>query len=355
MSPKKNKFYNNYYFELATSLSKINIFKTKENPSVGCVVTDINNNFLSSGFTSLNGRPHAEYNALKKLNKKNKKKLFVTLEPCNYHGKSPPCTKEIVSKNIKEIYIGDIDPNPMINGKALNLLKKKNIDVKFKKLRSNIYENYKFSILNNLPFVTSKLAITKNFSTCVNGKKYFTNKKSLQFAHFLRYINDSILIGSKTLRKDSPKLNCRIEGLKQFSPRIFIINRNLNFKKKDLITYPVNTTIFHNSNCLNKINKYKKYFILKKILTNNNIMSPHQILKEIYNYNCRKLLIEGGFNTLNLFSKYNLINKSYVIRTNKINGNLKFTAKKYIARLYGRNLIRYKEKINLLDNELIVK
>ena len=76
MSLKKNNFYQKYFSELALSLARINKFITKENPSVGCVVTDFNNNILSSGVTSKNGRPHAENNALIKLNKKITKKIL---------------------------------------------------------------------------------------------------------------------------------------------------------------------------------------------------------------------------------------------------------------------------------------
>ncbi len=77
MSLKKNNFYQKYFSELALSLARINKFITKENPSVGCVVTDFNNNILSFGVTSKNGRPHAENNALIKLNKKIKKKIII--------------------------------------------------------------------------------------------------------------------------------------------------------------------------------------------------------------------------------------------------------------------------------------
>jgi len=112
MSLKKNNFYQKYFSELALSLARINKFITKENPSVGCVVTDFNNNILSSGVTSKNGRPHAENNALIKLNKKITKKLFVTLEPCNHYGKTPPCTKIIVNFNVKQMYCNQIDKKP---------------------------------------------------------------------------------------------------------------------------------------------------------------------------------------------------------------------------------------------------
>ena len=88
---------NNHYINLAFELAKINLGRTKENPSVGCVVVK-NNSVISSGYTSINGRPHAEFNALKKINFKNAS-LYVTLEPCSHYGKTPPCTNIIKKWN----------------------------------------------------------------------------------------------------------------------------------------------------------------------------------------------------------------------------------------------------------------
>ena len=148
MSLKKNNFYQNYFSELALSLARINKFITKENPSVGCVVTDFNNNILSSGVTSKNGRPHAENNALIKLNKKITKKIFVTLEPCNHYGKTAPCTKKIVNFNVKQLHCNQIDKNPAVNGSGLKFLKENKIKT-FNGLDMFIYQGQKSFYLWN--------------------------------------------------------------------------------------------------------------------------------------------------------------------------------------------------------------
>ena len=85
------------FFNLAFNLARINLGKTKKNPSVGCVVVK-DNGVISSGYTSKNGRPHAEYNALnKKINFKGSE-MFVTMEPCTHYGLTPPCTDIIKKK-----------------------------------------------------------------------------------------------------------------------------------------------------------------------------------------------------------------------------------------------------------------
>jgi len=123
MSTKQIK--DSFYIKLAYQQAEINIGSTGSNPSVGAVVVK-NNSIISSGYTSLNGRPHAESNALKnKLNYK-KSDFYVTLEPCSHYGKTPPCTKKIISKKINRVVfsINDVDLRSK-NQASKKLLKKK--------------------------------------------------------------------------------------------------------------------------------------------------------------------------------------------------------------------------------------
>ena len=106
MSTNQNKKKrNNYFMSLALKQAMINLGNTKENPSVGCIITK-NNSLISAGHTSLNGRPHAEYNAIKNSKKKlTNSILYVTLEPCTHYGKTPPCVKKIIKSKIKKVYV----------------------------------------------------------------------------------------------------------------------------------------------------------------------------------------------------------------------------------------------------------
>ena len=114
-----------FYIKLAYQQAEINLGSTGTNPSVGAVVVK-NNSIISSGCTSLNGRPHAETNVLKdNLNCKNSN-LYLTLEPCSHYGKTPPCTKKIIKKKINRVVfsINDIDPRSK-NLASKELIKKK--------------------------------------------------------------------------------------------------------------------------------------------------------------------------------------------------------------------------------------
>ena len=112
------------YTKLAYEQASINLGSTGTNPSVGCVVVK-NNSVISSGCTSLNGRPHAESNALsKKLNLKNSD-IYISLEPCSHHGKTSPCTDTIINKKIKRVIFSVNDIDPRSKKKAEKILKKK--------------------------------------------------------------------------------------------------------------------------------------------------------------------------------------------------------------------------------------
>ena len=93
-----------HYLKLAFNIAKTNLGKTSNNPSVGCVVVK-NESVISSGVTSLKGRPHAEYNALKISKNFNKASLYVTMEPCTHFGQTPPCTNLIKKRNKKCFFI----------------------------------------------------------------------------------------------------------------------------------------------------------------------------------------------------------------------------------------------------------
>ena len=162
---KKNKHQQN--LTLAFELAKINIGSTKENPSVGCVV-EKNGSIISSGYTSFNGRPHAEFNALnKKLNFVNSN-IYITLEPCSHFGKTPPCTNIIKRKRIKRVYYSIDDFDKRSQNKSKQILSNQNIITnKFllKKKGLRFYQSYFRLKKNKLPLLDAKIAISKDYYT----------------------------------------------------------------------------------------------------------------------------------------------------------------------------------------------
>jgi len=127
-----------------------------------------------------------------------------------------------------------------------------------KKEVNQFYKDYKFSKFNDIPYVTGKLAVSKNYRIYLFKKK-ITNEHSHKVSHLLRYRNQAILTSYKTINSDNPNLNCRIQGLEKFSPVKFIIDKDLKTKINSKVLKPNSnkTYIFHNKKDKNIINKFK--------------------------------------------------------------------------------------------------
>ena len=137
----------NYFLDLAFHLAEKNIGKTGKNPSVGCVVVK-NGSVISSGVTSINGRPHSEYNALKSLRNCTGATLYTTLEPCTHTGKTPPCVKIIIQKKIKNVFYAFEDPDTRTFRKAKKILKSYGVNSKL--IKSKKFHDFYKSFHNFL-------------------------------------------------------------------------------------------------------------------------------------------------------------------------------------------------------------
>jgi diaminohydroxyphosphoribosylaminopyrimidine deaminase/5-amino-6-(5-phosphoribosylamino)uracil reductase len=327
MSTKKDKFSRKdiKYMSLALNLASARQGLTGENPSVGCVIVK-NDEIISIGQTGYNGTPHAEYNAIKNSTENLEgSQIYITLEPCIHYGKTPPCTNEIIKNKIGEVIYSIEDIDKKVKGKSFKILKSKNIKIKkglLKKEISNFYIPYFFNRKKNIPFVTGKIAISKNNLIYSKGTKRITDIQSDKFTHFLRYKNDSLMISSKTLNKDNPKLNCRINGLNKFSPKRIILDNNLEMKINSYIFKTANknnTVVFYNKASQPKISFFKKkgIFIIKSDLIKNKNFDIRLILKKLYNLGCRNLLVEGGdYLTKNILIN-KLFNQFYLMKSPK--------------------------------------
>ena len=350
MSTKKDKFSSKdkSYMKLAINLARARKGLTGENPSVGCLIVK-NDKIISIGQTGFEGRPHAEHNAINNsLEKLKGSKMYVTLEPCNHYGKTPPCTNSIIKSGISEVIYGMDDIDKKVKGKSFKILSNKKIKVKKGLLKTeakNLYDSYIVNRNKKLPYVTGKIAVSKNRLIYSKGTKRISDKSSDKFTHYLRYKNDSIMISSKTLNTDNPKLNCRLNGFEKFSPKRIILDRNLEIKMNSYIirsSTKNNTIIFHNSSNNKKIQTLKKKITLfKSKVDNNKLFDLRIILKKLYTLGTRNLLVEGGDMITKNLIKNRLIDKFYLFKSSK---NMKTSRKhKFFTSLNILNS-RYRKK-----------
>ncbi len=325
MSTRKNKFKkeDKLFMNLALNLARSRHGLTGKNPSVGCVIVK-NNQIISIGQTGINGRPHAEYNAINNCTENlQDSSMYVTLEPCNHYGLTPPCTKNIIKNKIKKVYYGIDDIDKKVRGKSKKILNKKNLIVAkglLKNIINNFYKPYKFNRKYKMPYVTGKIAISKNSLIYSKGFKKITDIYSDKFTHLLRYKNDAIMVSYKTLNKDNPKLNCRLEGFDNYSSKKIILDNLLKTKTNSYIfkkSNIKNTIVFYNEANKKKIQFFKKKGInlIKSKLEKNGFFNLKLILKKIYILGCRNILVEGGNDLTKNFLKKKLFNQFYLFKS----------------------------------------
>ena len=368
MSTKKDKFSlkDKFYMETALKLANSRQGLTGSNPSVGCVIVK-NDKIISIGQTSFNGRPHAEFNAIKNcIDDLKGSKMYVTLEPCCHHGLTPPCTNIIIKSKISEVIYSVADIDKRVRNKSLKILKSNNIKVKKGLLQdkiNNFYSNYFFNRKHKLPYVTGKIAISKNNLIYSKSNKKITNKHSDKFTHLLRYKNDALLVSYKTLNKDNSKLNCRIKGFSNYSPKRIVLDNKLQTKINSYLMKTAdrdNTIIFYNQADKSKVLNFRKKNIqlIKSKVNKQGKFDFRTILKRLYSKNCRNLLIEGGNNLTHYLLKNRIFNKFYLYKSpkniSKETEYLKFNGldvlKKNYKNKFNLNLSLGKDNITLYKN-----
>tara|TARA_B100001057_G_scaffold391932_1_gene400339 strand:- start:3696 stop:4802 length:1107 start_codon:yes stop_codon:yes gene_type:complete len=365
MSTKRDKFSNKdkFFMKLALYLAKSRHGLTGLNPSVGCVIVK-NDEIISIGVTSYNGRPHAEYNAINNCYENLEgAKIYVTLEPCCHHGLTPPCTDLIIKSKIAKVLYSISDVDKRVKNKSSKILKSNKIVVKKGLLKDEINKFYYPYFLNRkkeIPFVTGKIAITKNNLIYSKNDNKITNLYSDKFTHFLRYKNDSLMISYKTLNKDNPKLNCRLNGFEKFSPKRIILDNKLNSKVNSYIIKTANkenTFIFYNKAKTFKVLDFKKRGInlIKSKINKKNKFDIKVILKKLYNLGCRNLLVEGGNILTNSLIKNKTFNKFYLFKSpNNHSKSLEYLKFKSLDVLKKKYKKKIKLNLNLKKDKIIL-
>ncbi len=353
---KRNKFNQKHQenIALAFELAKINIGSTNENPSVGCVV-EKNGSIISSGYTSFNGRPHAEFNALnKKINFKNSN-IYVTLEPCSHYGKTPPCTNIIKKKGIKKVFYSIDDYDLRSKNKSKKILSKKKISTNKFILRNkglSFYDSYFRLKKNKLPLIDAKIALSNDYYTKSKKHKWITNEKSRKLTHLLRTKYNALISTSESINKDNSLLNCRINGLTHKSPHIIIIDRNLMLKKNlGFFKVSVKRKIYliTTKNNKKKINWLKKKNIRVILIKK---MNSKEDFNKIFYYFSKlgfsRIIVESGLTFTNFLIANKMLNNIYIFKTNynlKKNG-INYSSNKLLKKIKLKNKLKV-----YLDND----
>ncbi len=218
------------YMQLAVELAKKGEGWVNPNPMVGAVVVK-NGKIIGKGHHEKFGGLHAERNALADCKEDVKgATIYVTLEPCCHYGKTPPCTEALIESGVKRVVVGALDPNPVVAGKGVEMLRKNNITVDVGVLKDEcecLIKIFSHFMKNEKPYVVMKYAMTIDgkIATYKNESKWITGEEARHNVHKTRHALSAIMVGVGTVISDDPVLTCRLENSK--NPLRVVCDTNL--------------------------------------------------------------------------------------------------------------------------------
>jgi diaminohydroxyphosphoribosylaminopyrimidine deaminase/5-amino-6-(5-phosphoribosylamino)uracil reductase len=218
----------------ALGFARKGLGKTSPNPAVGAVIVR-KDQVIAAGFHRKAGKPHAEVEALNRLGDKARQgdTLYVTLEPCNHYGRTPPCTQAILEKGVRKVVVGMKDPNPRVTGGGCDYLIGQGVEVVAGVLEGEcrrLNEWFVTYVTQGRPFVIAKSAMTLDgwTATSTGHSRWVTNERSRDWVHRLRSQVDGILVGVGTVMADDPLLNTRLKKGRGKDPVRIIVDTHLS-------------------------------------------------------------------------------------------------------------------------------
>lgn len=291
------------------TLASLGLGQTAPNPLVGCVIVK-DGEIIGEGFHRKFGERHAEVDAMSNVKEQSMlvgSTIYVNLEPCNHHGKTPPCTEAVVKAGVSKVIISNVDPNPLVAGSGIRYLKERGVEVVTGVCdQEGAYLNRRFLVYHKQkrPYVILKWAQTSDgFIAPLDSLRknslepfWISCETSRLLVHKWRSEEQSILVGRKTIEMDNPALTCRYPG--GINPIRIAIDPELKIaKSKRIFDRPGRVIVLNRLK--SEISENIQY--LKLQLTN-----AYSVLDTLYQQGIQSVLVEGGTHTIMQFIQDNL-------------------------------------------------
>ncbi|MBZ8132596.1 bifunctional diaminohydroxyphosphoribosylaminopyrimidine deaminase/5-amino-6-(5-phosphoribosylamino)uracil reductase RibD [Afifella sp. IM 167] len=216
------------FLDAAIRLGRLSLGEAHPNPAVGAIIVR-DGRVLARGRTAIGGRPHAETIAIAKAGEwARDATIYVSLEPCAHHGRTPPCAEAIVAAGLSRAVVALADPDPRVSGNGIAILEGAGLavaSIETAEARA-AHRGHVSRITRQRPFVTLKLAVSSDGAIGIAGRGQVavTGEIARRHVHALRSRVDAILVGAGTLRADDPELTCRLPGLEHRSPLRLVLS-----------------------------------------------------------------------------------------------------------------------------------
>jgi diaminohydroxyphosphoribosylaminopyrimidine deaminase / 5-amino-6-(5-phosphoribosylamino)uracil reductase len=298
------------FMQRALELASLGRGNVSPNPMVGCVIV-YENTIIGEGYHQKAGGPHAEVWAVESVKTPEllpESTVYVTLEPCAHHGKTPPCADMLVRLGVKKVVVGAVDTNPLVGGKGIRKLQDAGIEVETGVMETECRDLNKrfFTYMEaHRPYIVLKWAQTSDgFIARENfDSKWISSPQARQLVHQWRAHEDAVLVGKNTALHDNPLLTVRDWHGK--NPLRLVIDRNLHLPAHlhlfdgSLPTLCYNTKLSRDDENLHYIQ-----------LTTEGFM--HQMMADLHHRKVQSVLVEGGSVVLNELIRHNLWDEARV-------------------------------------------
>lgn len=315
------------YMRFALELAKKGEGKVNPNPLVGAVVVK-DGNIIGQGYHHQYGGPHAEVYALQEAGTEAKDAtIYVTLEPCSHYGKTPPCAKKIIDSGIKRCIIAMIDPNPLVAGKGIAMMKEAGIQVEVglceteARALNRVFLKY---ISTKIPFLFLKCGITLDGKLATRSfqSKWITNEMARERVQYLRNKYTGIMVGIHTVIEDNPSLDARIENGRD--PYRIIVDPYLEIPLSSKLLHKQDKKVIIITSSLEKeTGKQKELEKLEVrfIFLQERMFSFSNMLEEIGKLGVDSVLLEGGGQLISAAFQENMIDGGEIFIAPKILGD----------------------------------
>jgi diaminohydroxyphosphoribosylaminopyrimidine deaminase/5-amino-6-(5-phosphoribosylamino)uracil reductase len=318
------------YMRLALRLAARGVGRTSPNPVVGALVVH-GGAVVGKGYHERAGGAHAEVHALAAAGDLARGgTLYVTLEPCNHVGRTPPCTKAIIRSGVGRVVVGCRDPNPHVAGKGVEMLRSHGLEVEVgveaERCR-RLNDAFIKHVTTGLPLVVAKAAASLDgkIASATGDSRWITNERSRRFVHRLRWVLDAVLVGVGTVLADDPQLTPRIPGMGGKKPLRVILDTTLRTPLEAQVVRSAAeapTLIATGPEPdRRRVARFQERGVeVLALPLEEGRVSPSGLLRELGGRQITSLLVEGGAEVHGSFFRAGLVDKVYFFYAPKIIG-----------------------------------